>query len=79
MFFNFRRIDEMSARHILGWRYQSPYDFYNSSDLIDADLSALLDRNNCYFGVTDEQNNLVAYFCYGQDGQVSGEIILLTR
>lgn len=72
MFFNFRPIDETSARHILAWRYESPYDFYNAPGSIKADLTALLDPANCYFAVTNEQNHLVAYFCYGQDAQVTG-------
>ncbi len=72
MVLNFSPIDETSARNILAWRYEPPYDFYNSSGSVDADLPTLLDPHNFYYALTNEQTELVAYLCFGQDAQVPG-------
>jgi hypothetical protein len=48
-------MDGVSAREILAWRYQPPYDIYNANpDETDAFVQALLDPANAYHAITDE-------------------------
>jgi 8-oxo-dGTP pyrophosphatase MutT (NUDIX family)/RimJ/RimL family protein N-acetyltransferase len=69
----FRPIDEATARVILGWRYEPPYDIYDPSfgDFEEA-MQVFLDPQNAYHAITDEHGHLVAYCCFGPDGQVPG-------
>jgi ribosomal-protein-alanine N-acetyltransferase len=56
----FRQMDVADAREISGWRYDPPYDFYDST----ADLAELLDpqsRTNVYFSALDGENRLVGF------------------
>ena len=58
-----RQMDDADAREISGWRYEPPYDFYDST----ADLAELLDpqsRRNVYFSALDGENRLVGFFRY---------------
>jgi len=71
--FTFQPMDEASARAVPEWRYEAPYDIYNiASDNVEKEMQLFLDPQNAYHTITDEQGDLVAYCCFGPDGQVSG-------
>jgi len=67
--FTFHLIDESSARAILNWRYEPPYDFYNN--LEEDSLQHLLHPQNNFYKIVDENSELVGYCSFGQDGQVT--------
>ena len=71
--FTFQPMDEASARAVPEWRYDAPYDIYNiASDNVEKEMQLFLDPQNAYHTITDEQGDLVAYCCFGPDGQVPG-------
>lgn len=72
MMFAFRSMDESSARAILSWRYEPPYDFYNYGLDEEANLLELLNLHNSFYSIVDENSELVAFCSFGQDGQVAG-------
>ncbi|MBF2005118.1 MAG: GNAT family N-acetyltransferase [Chlorogloeopsis fritschii C42_A2020_084] len=66
-------IDEQTARYILTWRYEPPYDFYNSdSEKLESALATLLNPENCYYSIWDESRAVIGYCCFGNDAQVPG-------
>ncbi|HKY53237.1 MAG TPA: GNAT family N-acetyltransferase [Anaerolineales bacterium] len=73
MSFTFRPLDEISAQTILNWQYDAPYDIYNlgSSDL-ESTAQYLLDPQNNFFGIYDQEGNLEGFCSFGPDGQVNG-------
>ncbi len=71
--FTFQPMDEASARAVSEWRYDAPYDIYNiDPDNIENEMQLFLDPQNAYHIIADEHGNLVAYCCFGPDGQVPG-------
>jgi ribosomal-protein-alanine N-acetyltransferase len=67
----FRQMDDIDAREISGWRYEPPYDFYDSA-ADPADLAELLDperRKDVYFSALDEENGLVGFFQFEKEDQ----------
>jgi [ribosomal protein S18]-alanine N-acetyltransferase len=69
----FRSIDEASARVFLAWRYEPPYDIYNGNpEGIELELPFFMDPRNGYFCIFEENDELVAFCCFGQDAQVPG-------
>lgn len=55
------------------WRYPAPYDFYHLPNTEDV-LSALM--NDMYYVVVDEQEDIIGFFCTGNEAQVpSGNTI----
>jgi RimJ/RimL family protein N-acetyltransferase len=73
MHLTFTPMDEAAARQILTWRYEGQYAFYNPNpSRLEESLGDFLDPANAYFGVCDEHGELIAYRCYGPDGQVPG-------
>ena len=73
MSYSFNKMDEISASVIPGWRYDPPYDIYNlTSDDVESVVQSMLDPQNAYLSITDEQGELVAYCCFGREGQVPG-------
>ena len=73
MSYIFNKMDEISARAILGWRYDPPYDIYNlPSDEVENVVQYMMDPQNAYSSITDEQGELVAYCCFGREAQVPG-------
>jgi GNAT superfamily N-acetyltransferase len=73
MHFTFRPMDEASARAILCWRYDPPYEVYNlGPDPEGTELGLLLDAANRYYTVDGEDGNLEAFCCFGADAQVPG-------
>ena len=71
--FAFRSLDEKSARTILHWTYEAPYDIYNldSPDVV-ATLRYLLDPQYAFYGIYGQQGDLEAFCSFGSDGQVAG-------
>lgn len=66
-------MSEANARAIASWRYQPPYDLYNpNSGDTEQVVQGFLDPENAYYSITDENGDLVAYCCFGPDGQVPG-------
>ena len=60
----FRQMDDADANRVAGWRYEPPYDFYDS-DADPEDLAELLDpqsREGVYFSVLDRRGDLVGFF-----------------
>jgi ribosomal-protein-alanine N-acetyltransferase len=68
--FEFRPIDESSARAVLAWRYAPPYDVYNAAPGGVA-LAALLDPDNHYL-VALRARAVVGFCCFGPDARVAG-------
>ncbi len=69
----FRPMDEPSARTILKWRYEPPYDLYNpDSKELEADLALFLAPENSYYSLLDGNSNLIGYCCFGKEAQVLG-------
>lgn len=56
----------------MSWRYEPPYDIYNLDSADEEDIKFFLDSQNGYYSLTNEQGELVAYCCFGLDGQVPG-------
>ena len=71
--FTFRLIDEPTARQIVAWRYEPPYDLYNSpSEELEASIANLLKPEYYYYSVWDEKGELIAFRCFGPDARVPG-------
>jgi [ribosomal protein S18]-alanine N-acetyltransferase len=69
----FRPLDEESARMILHWRYEAPYDIYNlDSPEPEETLRYLLDPQYAFYGMYGQQGDLEAFCSFGPDGQVAG-------
>ena len=69
----FRPLDEESARMILQWKYEAPYDIYNlASPEPKETLRYLLDPQNAFYGMYEQQSNLAAFCSFGPDGRVAG-------
>jgi [ribosomal protein S18]-alanine N-acetyltransferase len=59
-------ITEAHAVAVAGWRYPSPYDWY---DMGDGAVAALLAPENAYHAVVDGAD-LIGFCCFGPDAQV---------
>lgn len=75
MKFEFQPMDQDWARAIAGWHYEGIYAFYDMEQ--DAgDLEELLDPNSWKdhtYAVTDDQGDLVGFFCF--EPQKEGVVI----
>ncbi len=67
----FRPMDEVNAREIARWQYDSPYDIYNLGD-IDEAIQYVIDPQNALYSITDEADDLIGFCSFGLDGQVPG-------
>ncbi len=66
-------MDESSARAILTWRYDTPYNIYDPDSGKSADsLSYFLNPQRNFYSISDEYGDLIAYCSFGTDGQVPG-------
>jgi RimJ/RimL family protein N-acetyltransferase len=66
------RINELTARQVLTWRYTDQYALYNpSEETLEEDLAALLNPQYNYYVVHDGET-LIGYCCFGEDAQVPG-------
>ena len=71
--FTIQPMDEASARAIIRWHYDAPYDLYNvPPDEADASTSYWTDPQNGCYRITNEFGELVGYCSFGLDGQVPG-------
>jgi RimJ/RimL family protein N-acetyltransferase len=69
----FRQMDESSAREIVAWRYDPPYDVYNCDpDETETIVQCFLTPQYRYYSVWNRPGQLVGYCCFGKDGQVPG-------
>jgi [ribosomal protein S18]-alanine N-acetyltransferase len=69
----FRPLDERSAATILDWKYEPPYNIYNlASPEPKNTVQYLLDPQNAFYGMYDQQDRLEAFCSFGPDGQVAG-------
>lgn len=71
MKFIFKKRAEEDAYRIASWHYPPPYDFYDM-DQDPEDLAELLDPQNWrepYYSVFNEENELIGFFDFRQDGQ----------
>lgn len=64
-------MDEADARSILAWHYEPPYDIYNASGTTEA-VQTLVNPRHAYYAIVNEQNDLIAFCCFGQEAQVPG-------
>lgn len=55
------------AREISRWRYEKPYAMYDGNP---ASIPSLLDERFAYHSVHDEHDELVGYFCFGEDARI---------
>lgn len=65
-------MDEAAARSILAWQYEPPYDIYNASGTTEVEVQSLVNPHHAYYAIVDEQNDLIAFCCFGQEAQVPG-------
>ena len=66
-------MDDASAHAIVSWRYEPPYDVYNlDPDDAEKAAQALMDPQNAYHTLSNQQGDLLAYCCFGADAQVPG-------
>ena len=69
----FKPMDEESTHTVLHWNYDPPYHVYNLSNENLGEITAcLLAPANHYYQILDEQGDLVAFCCFGEEGQVPG-------
>ncbi|WP_445488791.1 GNAT family N-acetyltransferase [Niallia sp. 03133] len=60
-------MDKSSAIHILSWKYEYPYDFYNVKAKEES-IAEMLE--NPYFVVRNTNKEIVGFFCIGYASQV---------
>jgi ribosomal-protein-alanine N-acetyltransferase len=71
MKFEFRPLDEGCAQAIASWHYGGIYAFYDMEQDVE-DLEELLDPRSWddrYYAVTDEQGELIGFFCFELEGK----------
>lgn len=61
------KMTENNAKHILSWKYEKPYDFYNN-DVTEENLKEMQDGS--YYALLNGQNDVVGFFCIGKNAQV---------
>lgn len=66
---NIHNLTLEEAREINTWQYEAPYELYSFTGE-DETLKELLDGT--YYGVCDEQDKFIGYFCFGDNAQVPG-------
>jgi RimJ/RimL family protein N-acetyltransferase len=68
-----RPVDEAGARASLTWRYEPPYDIYNTAEGAAEEVVAyLLDPAIRCHAITGESGELLGLATFGHDGQVPG-------
>jgi RimJ/RimL family protein N-acetyltransferase len=70
--FIFHPIKAVDVYLITSWRYEPPYDIYNLAPPDEESVRIFLDTQNAYYSITDEHGDLVAFCCFGAEGQVPG-------
>ena len=72
MKFEFRPMDKDYAHAIASWHYEGIYAFYDMEQDVE-DREELLDPrswNDRYYAVTDDQGDLIGFFCFEQEKAV---------
>jgi RimJ/RimL family protein N-acetyltransferase len=64
---NIKQMNYEEAKQISKWIYKEPYSIY-SMDESENCINELL--NGYYYSVSDIENNLVGYYCFGEAAQV---------
>ncbi|WP_213025874.1 GNAT family N-acetyltransferase [Brevibacillus reuszeri] len=65
---NFHLMTMAEAQEIIKWKYPQEYSFYNFDDSAET-LQELLDGT--YYAACDDEHQLIGFFCFGQNAQVS--------
>jgi RimJ/RimL family protein N-acetyltransferase len=65
--FTLKPITRDDAQAISRWRYDGPYAVYNGDP---TSVDSLLEPRFSYHSVYDERQDLVGYFCFGEDARV---------
>ncbi|MDM5157076.1 GNAT family protein [Bacillus sp. DX1.1] len=66
---NVHKLTEKEAKVINTWKYEERYSLYNFSGSEET-LNELLDGT--YYGCCNEQEELIGYFCCGENARVPG-------
>ena len=70
---SFTTMTQAAAKAIVTWRYNGPYALYNTpSDQRASAMKNLLDPRNAYGTIHHDNLGLMAFYCFGADGQVAG-------
>lgn len=73
MSFLFHPLDENTARQIITWHYEAPYDIYNlASPEPEETVQYLLDPQNAFYSIHNQSGDLEAFCSLGPDGKVTG-------
>lgn len=73
MKFSFSKMTEPDALEILSWQYDEPYDFYDpAANELGKDVATLVEPTNLYLAVRNAEDDLIGYYCFGGEAQVSG-------
>ncbi len=73
MTYHFSPLDEASAREILAWRYEPPYELYTvPAEGTDEEVALMLGGPSDFYAVRNESGLLVAFRCFGPDARVPG-------
>ena len=73
MKFAFTQMNEADAREILAWRYEAPYDFYNTEPAeLEKNVELITDQQNMYYALRNESGELIAYYCFGREAEIEG-------
>jgi RimJ/RimL family protein N-acetyltransferase len=64
---NIEQMNYEEANQISNWIYEEPYAIYSMDQSAEC-INELL--NGDYYSVTDIDNNLIGYFCFGKSAQV---------
>lgn len=71
--FYFEKINETFAKEIFFWKYPPPYTLYNCDKQRPKQIvKEFLTPDYHYYSVCDEQGELIAFRCFGEDAQVPG-------
>ncbi|WP_226036820.1 GNAT family N-acetyltransferase [Aquibacillus saliphilus] len=62
-----KNMDENSVRKILSWRYEKPYDFYNS-EVTEDEIKERLDGS--YKNIADDNGDVFGFLCTGETAQI---------
>lgn len=71
--FRTRATTEDDARALLLWRYAPPYDLYNAApSSFEKAVRVMTDPQFAYHSICNEQGELEAFCCFGEDARVPG-------
>lgn len=61
------KVNELTAKDILNWHYDKPYDFYNN-ELTGEEMKEML--NGSYYVLVNTEKEIFGFFCIGESAQV---------